>query len=83
MGLWEYICGYKSGIFRIIDIEYKNGVINLEIGSFNVTEDKILNKLYFTGNKIEKKEAFDNQYLQYTCSNEIGDVFVICKFKKN
>ena len=75
------IYGYKSGVFRITDVEYDNGLINIKACTFNLRENKINKPLYFTGNKIEK-ESFD-EYIEYVCSNEIGDVFVICKFKNN
>lgn len=76
---------YGQDYFTIIDIEYINGIININEGVFNLKENKINDIIYFTGNKIEKEKINFNGkiYSKYVCSNEIEDAMIICAIKDN
>lgn len=74
---------YKYGkeYFSVIDIQYDDGVVNINDHTFNLLENKSNPIVYFTGNRITKI-GFYNEYTDYTCVNELGDVRIICTIKE-
>lgn len=76
-----YNCG--KGYFNISDIQYNNGVININARTFNLTDNKIDDIIYNTGSKIIKKGFLKNQYIDYILSDEIGNELIVCTIKSN
>lgn len=76
-----YYCG--TGYFKISDIQYNNGVININACTFNLENNEVEKIIYNTGTKIIKKVFFKNQYIDYILSDEIGNEIIICTIKNN
>ena len=77
------IYNYGKGYFKISDIQYNNGVININARTFNLTDNKIDPIIYNTGSEIIKKGFFKNQYIDYILSDEIGNELIVCTIKNN
>lgn len=76
-----YNCG--KGYFKISDIQYNNGVININACTFKTENNEIEKIIYNTGAKIIKKGFFKNQYIDYILSDEIGNELIVCTIKSN
>lgn len=76
---------YGSGYFSISDIQYNNGVININCCTFDLIKNKVGEIVYFTGNNFEVENSNFNQknYKEYFVSNELGDVWNIYTIKNN
>lgn len=68
--------------FKISDIQYNDGVININTRACNLIENVIDPIIFATGDKIEKKGFFKNQYTDYVFSDEIGNEIIVCTIKK-
>ena len=76
-----YNCG--TGYFKISDIQYNNGVININACTFKLANNEIEKIIYNTGTKIIKKGFFKNQYIDYILTDEIGNELIVCTIKSN
>lgn len=76
-----YNCG--TGYFKISDIQYNNGVININACTFKLENNEIEKIIYNTGTKIIKKGFLKNQYMDYILSDEIGNELIVCTIKSN